>query len=191
MFGPDADSYWVSTPASCGSTWPHRACLVVAVLALPVLLLAIPALASAAPSAGSNAASVASGDHGASAAGAGRGATVTRFARRMVGVPYVTAGATPSGVDCSGLTMLAYRKVGTKLGHYTGDQWNSGPHRYKVSQLRPGDLVFFFSDHHHVGIYIGHGRLIHPPKPGVVVRVALMSNSWFAGNFSVPVRPRR
>ena len=79
--------------------------------------------------------------------------------------------------------------MGTKLGHYTGDQWNSGPHRYKVSQLRPGDLVFFFSDHHHVGIYIGHGRLIHAPKPGDVVKVASMGNSWFAGNFSGSVRP--
>ena len=188
MFGCDADRQWVSTPASCGCTWPHRACLVVA---LPLLLLAIPALASAAPSAASNAASVASGDHGDSAAAAGRGATVARFARRMVGVPYVTAGATPSGVDCSGLTMLAYRKVGTRLRHYTGDQWNSGPHRFKVSQLRPGDLVFFFADHHHVGIYIGHGRLIHAPKPGDVVKVASMRNSWFAGNFSGSVRPRR
>jgi cell wall-associated NlpC family hydrolase len=151
------------------------------------VLLGIPALASAAPSAGSNEASVASGDHG----DASRGAVVTRFARRMLGVPYVTGGATPHGVDCSGLTMLAYRKVGTELGHYTGDQWNSGPHRYKVSQLRPGDLVFFLSDHSHVGIYIGHGRLIHAPKPGDVVKVASMGNSWFAGSFSGSVRPRR
>jgi cell wall-associated NlpC family hydrolase len=188
MRGFDADREWVTTPASRGSTWPRRASLVGALIALPLLL---PALAAAAPSAGSNGASVASGDHGASTAATSRGAAVARFARRMVGVPYVTGGATPHGVDCSGLTMLAYREVGTELGHYTGDQWNSGPHRYKVSQLRPGDLVFFFSDHSHVGIYIGHGRLIHAPKPGDVVKVASMSNSWFAGNFSGSVRPRR
>jgi len=174
------------TPPSCGIARPHLVGLAVAVSSL----FGLPALAVAAPSAGSNAASVASGDHGATS-DSGRGATVTRFARRMLGVPYITAGATPSGVDCSGLTMLAYRKVGTKLGHYTGDQWNSGPHRYRVSQLRPGDLVFFFSDHHHVGIYIGHGKLIHAPKPGDRVKVASMGNSWFAGNFSGSVRPRR
>jgi cell wall-associated NlpC family hydrolase len=173
------------TPPSCGFARPH-----LRVLAVVLSLLALPAVATAAPSAGSNAASVASGDHSTSP-DAGRGAKVVRFAKRMIGVPYVTAGATPSGVDCSGLTMLAYRKVGTKLGHYTGDQWNAGPRRYKVSQLRPGDLVFFFADHHHVGIYIGKGRLIHSPKPGDRVKYASMSNSWFAGNFSGSVRPRR
>ena len=144
------------TPPACGFARPHLVGLAVALSSL----LGLPALASAAPSAGSNNASVASGDHG-QTVDPGRGATVARFARRMLGVPYVTAGATPGGVDCSGLTMLAYRKVGTRLGHYTGDQWNSGPHRYRVSQLRPGDLVFFFSDHHHVGIYIG-ARQAHP-----------------------------
>jgi cell wall-associated NlpC family hydrolase len=173
------------TPPSRRFARPH-----LAALAVSLFLLAPPTLATAAPSAGSNAASVASGDHR-TAPDPGRGATVVRFARRMIGVPYVTAGATPSGVDCSGLTMLAYRKVGTKLGHYTGDQWTSGPRRYNVSQLRPGDLVFFFADHHHVGIYIGDGRLIHSPKPGDRVKFASMSNSWFAGHFSGSVRPRR
>lgn len=171
---------------SWGCARPHLVGLAVALFSL----LGLPARAAAAPSAGSNHASVASGDHG-QTVDPGRGFTVARFARRMAGVPYITAGATPIGVDCSGLTMLAYRKVGTKLGHYTGDQWNSGPHRYRVSQLRPGDLVFFFSDHHHVGIYIGHGKLIHAPKPGDRVKVASMANSWFAGNFSGSVRPHR
>jgi cell wall-associated NlpC family hydrolase len=176
----------MSTPLTCGFARPHLVGLAVALLSLVVL----PSLAAAAPSDASNAASVASGDHR-TMPDPTRGATVVRFARKMIGVPYVTAGATPSGVDCSGLTMLAYRKVGTELKHYTGDQWNSGPHRYKVSQLRPGDLVFFFADHHHVGIYIGDGRLIHSPKPGDRVKFASMSNSWFAGNFSGSVRPRR
>ena len=134
MLRPDPDNTGVMTPPSCGFARPHIVGLAVALVAL----LGLPALAAAAPSAGSDNASVASGDHG-QTVDPGRGATVARFARRMVGVPYVTAGATPGGVDCSGLTMLAYRKVGTRLGHYTGDQWNAGPHRYKVSQLRPGD----------------------------------------------------
>ena len=114
---------------------------------------------------------------------------MTRFARRMIGVPYVTAGAKPSGVDCSGLTMLAYRKVGTKLGHYTGDQWNSGPHRYKVSQLRPATSSSSSPTTTTSASTSAHGRLIHAPKPGDVVKVASMSNSWFAGNFSGSVRP--
>ena len=85
-------------------------------------------------------------------------------------------GASRGGVDCSGLTMLAYSSVGIGLGHFTGAQWNSGTH-ISSSQLAPGDLVFFYPDHHHVGIYIGGGQFIHAPHTGDLVRISSLGRS--------------
>ena len=84
------------------------------------------------------------------------------------------------------LTMLAYASVGIGLGHFTGSQWNSGTH-ISSSQLAPGDLVFFYPDHHHVGIYIGGGQFIHAPHTGDVVKISSLADR--AGNFSGAVRP--
>ena len=114
------------------------------------------------------------------------GARVVATAMSYLGVPYVWGGASRGGVDCSGLTMLAYSTVGIGLGHFTGAQWNSGTH-ISQSQLAPGDLVFFYPDHHHVGMYIGGGQFIHAPHTGDVVKISNLSER--AGNFSGAVRP--
>jgi len=114
------------------------------------------------------------------------GARVISAAMSYLGVRYVWGGASRSGVDCSGLTMLAYSTVGIGLGHFTGSQWNSGTH-ISQSQLAPGDLVFFYPDHHHVGIYIGGGQFIHAPSTGDVVKISNLADR--AGNFSGAVRP--
>jgi cell wall-associated NlpC family hydrolase len=125
---------------------------------------------------------------------AGRGETVpvipggstnaigaVRAALSQLGVRYVWGGATPAqGFDCSGLTMWAYRQVGINLPHYGGDQWNAGIHVSK-SQLEPGDLVFFYSDIHHMGMYLGDGKFVHAPHTGDRVRVADLSTHPFAG----------
>ena len=113
------------------------------------------------------------------------GARVVATAMSYLGVPYVWGGAGRGGVDCSGLTMLAYSSVGIGLGHFTGAQWNSGTH-ISSSQLAPGDLVFFYPDHHHVGIYIGGGQFIHAPHTGDHVRISSLGGH---GNFSGAVRP--
>jgi peptidoglycan DL-endopeptidase CwlO len=104
-----------------------------------------------------------------------------RAALSQLGVPYVWGGATPGrGFDCSGLTMWAYRQVGVNLPHYGGDQWNAGIHVSR-SQLQPGDLIFFYSDIHHMGMYLGDGKFVHAPHTGDHVRVAELATRPFAG----------
>ena len=90
------------------------------------------------------------------------GARAVAVAMQYLGVPYVWGGASPGGFDCSGLVMYAYGQVGVGLPHFTGALWNSG-RRVSQSELIPGDLVFFYPDVHHVGIYIGGGQFIHAP----------------------------
>jgi cell wall-associated NlpC family hydrolase len=102
------------------------------------------------------------------------------------GDPYVWGAGGPDSFDCSGLTMYAYGQAGISLPHYTGAQWNAGRH-VSQSELQPGDLIFFHSDLHHMGMYIGNGQLIHAPHSGDVVRVVSLSG-WFQDNYAGAVR---
>lgn len=113
-------------------------------------------------------------------AGNGKAAQAARWALTQQLKPYVWGAEGPSSYDCSGLVMAAFQRVGISLPHYTGDQWTAGRHISK-SELRPGDLVFFYSDLHHVGIYLGGGMMVHAPRTGDVVRVASIANRPFAG----------
>jgi cell wall-associated NlpC family hydrolase len=98
------------------------------------------------------------------------GARALRFALGKQGDPYIWGAAGPASFDCSGLVMWAYAQVGIQLPHYTGDQWVSGVHISK-SQLEPGDLVFFYPDLGHVGMYIGNGLMVDAPNFNEAVRV--------------------
>jgi len=98
------------------------------------------------------------------------GAQALRFALTKLGDPYVWGGAGPNDFDCSGLVMWAYEQVGVQLEHFTGDQWNEGEHISR-SQLEPGDLVFFFQDIGHVGLYIGNGMMVDAPTFGQPVQI--------------------
>lgn len=98
------------------------------------------------------------------------GARALRFALTRQGDPYVWGAAGPSAFDCSGLVMWAYEQVGIQLPHFTGDQWMSGVHISR-DQLQPGDLVFFYPDIGHVGMYIGDGLMVDAPDFGETVRV--------------------
>lgn len=99
------------------------------------------------------------------------------------GAPYVWAAAGPWAFDCSGLVVWSYAQLGVYEPHYTGDLWNRGYH-VSSSQLRPGDLVFFYRYHSHVGIYIGHGQMVDAPHTGTVVQV--QNVDW--GSYSGAVR---
>ncbi|MFI0351019.1 NlpC/P60 family protein [Actinomadura sp. 9N407] len=129
------------------------------------------------------------------ALGSGHGPTAARAALRWLGTPYSWGGGRPTGpshgiehgahikgFDCSGLALYAWAQAGVRLPRVAADQYNAGPHVPR-SQLRPGDLIFFAHNPsnprsiHHVGIYLSHGRMIHAPHTGDVVRIA-----QFAGN---------
>lgn len=97
------------------------------------------------------------------------GAKAVAFARAQLGKPYVWGATGPNSYDCSGLTQAAWRAAGVTLPRTTWDQVKAAP-RIATKQLRPGDLVFYYGDISHVGIYVGGGRMIHAPRPGAYVR---------------------
>jgi cell wall-associated NlpC family hydrolase len=108
------------------------------------------------------------------------GVQALRWALTRQGDPYVWGAAGPNEFDCSGLVMWAYAHVGISLDHYTGDQWNEGEHISR-SQLEPGDLVFFFPDIGHVGMYVGDGMMIDAPTYGQPVQVQAVFWSAYVG----------
>jgi cell wall-associated NlpC family hydrolase len=91
------------------------------------------------------------------------------FARAQIGKPYVWGATGPGSYDCSGLTQAAWKAAGVTLPRTTYDQVASGT-TVSLAAAQPGDLVFFYDDVTHVGIYIGNGMMIHAPKPGAYVR---------------------
>jgi len=103
-----------------------------------------------------------------------------RTACAQVGDPYVWGATGPNAFDCSGLTQYAYKAAGIYLTHFTGAQWNEG-RAVSRSDARPGDLVFFYSDLHHVGLYLGNGLMVHAPRTGKPVQVTKISYMPVAG----------
>ena len=96
------------------------------------------------------------------------------------GDPYVWGAAGPSQFDCSGLVVWAFGQEGIALPHYTGDLWNSGVHVARAD-LEPGDLVFFFPDISHVGIYVGNGLMVDAPDFGQDVQIQPIYWSAYVG----------
>ena len=112
--------------------------------------------------------------------GSSKGAKALAYAKAQLGEPYARSGAGPSSWDCSGLTMMAWGSVGVSLPHSSRQQFSRGQPVAK-SALQSGDLVFFYSDIHHVGLYAGNGQVIHAPRPGKSVEYIKMSYMPYAG----------
>ncbi|WP_069811778.1 C40 family peptidase [Streptomyces sp. TP-A0874] len=107
-----------------------------------------------------------------------RAAVALSAAQTKIGAPYVWGATGPSSFDCSGLTSWAYAQAGVSLDRTSEAQANNGV-RIGQSQLKPGDLVFFYGDLHHVGLYAGNGQVLHAPKPGANVRYESINNMPF------------
>jgi cell wall-associated NlpC family hydrolase len=103
---------------------------------------------------------------------AGASAAVN-FARAQLGKPYRWGGAGPDSYDCSGLTMMAWRQGGVSLPHSSQAQY-SGTTHVPLSAVQPGDLIFYYSDIHHVGIYVGGGQIIAATHTGSYVKTLSM-----------------
>ncbi|HEX6757088.1 MAG TPA: NlpC/P60 family protein [Propionibacteriaceae bacterium] len=115
-----------------------------------------------------------------SVTGSSKGGKALAYAKAQLGEPYARSGAGPSSWDCSGLTMMAWGSAGVSLPHSSRQQFNRGQPVAK-SELQLGDLVFFYSDIHHVGLYAGSGQVIHAPRPGKSVEYIKMSYMPYAG----------
>jgi len=98
-----------------------------------------------------------------------RAAVALAAARSMLGRPYVYGASGPSAFDCSGLMLWSWRQAGVTLPRTSQAQAFAGQ-RIPLSQARPGDLVIYYGDMHHVGMYAGNGMVIHAPYPGARVR---------------------
>lgn len=112
------------------------------------------------------------------ASGAAQKAVQTALAQ--VGDAYAWGAAGPSAFDCSGLTMYAWASAGVQLPHSSSAQYGVGTHVSR-SEVRAGDLVFFYSPIHHVGIAINNSQMVHAPTYGIPVQVASIDSSPFVG----------
>jgi cell wall-associated NlpC family hydrolase len=106
------------------------------------------------------------------------GDRAARIALKAVGVPYRWGGTSPSvGFDCSGLVYWAYGRLGVAVPHSSYALAGKG-RPVRTSRLRPGDLLFFYGNGH-VGLYIGHGRMVHAPHAGERVQVVRLAGSGY------------
>jgi peptidoglycan DL-endopeptidase CwlO len=108
--------------------------------------------------------------------GSGQGAIAVQAALTQIGAPYVWGGAAPGGFDCSGLVMWAFRQAGIALPH-SSQAMAHGGQPVSLSDLQPGDVLTFYSDASHAGLYIGDGMMVHSSTFGQPVRVVPMTSS--------------
>lgn len=110
----------------------------------------------------------------------GPGNTAAQFACAQIGKPYQWGATGPGAYDCSGLTQAAWNAAGVSLTHYTGAQWNEG-RPVSRSEAIPGDLVFFYSDLSHMGLYVGNGMMVDAPRAGKDVAMRSIDTMPIAG----------
>lgn len=108
----------------------------------------------------------------------GRAGAALAAAKTKLGTAYVMGATGPSAYDCSGLTQWAYKQAGVSISRTTYTQANDGQ-RVSRSQLQPGDLVFFYGDLHHVGLYAGNNMTLHASNPRGGIKYESMDNMPF------------
>ena len=101
-------------------------------------------------------------------------------AYRQIGKPYEWGGSGPDSFDCSGLTAWAWKAAGKTLPHSSREQYNVTS-RVSMSDIQPGDLLFFGNPIHHVGIYVGNNEMIDAPETGDYVRKRAIFRSDYVG----------
>ncbi|MFJ8664222.1 C40 family peptidase [Streptomyces sp. NPDC093600] len=100
-----------------------------------------------------------------------RGKQAVEFATAQIGKPYVWGAEGPGSYDCSGLTQSAWGAAGRVIPRTSQEQWRLLP-RVDIKDMRPGDLIVYYKDASHIGMYIGDGAMVHAPRPGRNVTIA-------------------
>ncbi|SDE54670.1 Cell wall-associated hydrolase, NlpC family [Auraticoccus monumenti] len=112
--------------------------------------------------------------------GSGRAADAVAFAKAQIGKPYGYGSTGPGAYDCSGLTGAAWRNAGVSLPRTSQAQFGAGQ-AVSVSDLQPGDLVFYYGGISHVGMYVGGGQIVHASRPGKPIGYAPLNSMPVAG----------
>ncbi|MBV7672845.1 C40 family peptidase, partial [Streptomyces halstedii] len=112
------------------------------------------------------------------------------YALAQLGKPYIWGGNGYLGYDCSGLVQQAYRRAGISLPRVASDQYGATT-KISAGSLRRGDLIFWSSNGrqsgvHHVAVYLGGGRYVEAPRPGVNIRISSLSNGYAPNLFGRP-----
>lgn len=120
------------------------------------------------------------------------GQFIADFAMQFVGYPYVWAGNTPAGFDCSGFTQyVILNTVGYDIGHASGGQMNYGTW-VDAGDLQPGDLVFFAGTYgsgvSHTGVYIGDHQFVHAENPGTGVTISWLWSDYYGAHYCGAMR---
>lgn len=118
-------------------------------------------------------------DLGNTAAADSRAAAAFAWAQQQLGKPYSYGASGPNSFDCSGLTSQAYAAAGVTIPRTSEAQANAGTRIYNESDLKVGELVIFYGDAHHVGLYAGNGMILHAPRTGSVVRYESINDMPF------------
>ncbi|MGW1723652.1 NlpC/P60 family protein [Streptomyces sp. NPDC002306] len=118
-------------------------------------------------------------DLGDTPAASGRASAAFAAAQSQLNKPYVYGATGTASYDCSGLTSWAYAQAGVTIPRTSQAQASAGTRIYSQSDLRVGDLVIFYGDQHHVGLYAGGGQVLHAPRTGTVVRYESIGNMPF------------
>ncbi|MFE0645744.1 NlpC/P60 family protein [Streptomyces sp. NPDC058877] len=108
---------------------------------------------------------------GAKTGATAEGKKAVAFATAQIGKPYVWGAEGPGSYDCSGLTQSAWSAAGRNIPRTSQEQWRLLPH-VDVKDMRPGDLIVYYKDASHIGMYVGNGTIVHAPRPGRNVTLA-------------------